>query len=127
VDERDRYTEGLRVRREILGDAHVAAALARVNDFNEDFQDLLTRHAWGEIWTRPGLPRSTRSLLTLGMLVALGRDEEFQLHLRASARTGVTRAEVRELLLHAAIYCGIPAANHAFRLAEETFATMDAD
>jgi 4-carboxymuconolactone decarboxylase len=126
VDERERHDQGMRVRREVLGDAHVDASFGRVTDFNEEFQNLLTRYAWGEIWSRPGLPKSTRSLLTMAMLIALGRDEEFQLHVRGSANVGVSRAEIRELLMQAAIYCGIPAANHAFRLAEETLAAMDA-
>jgi len=115
----------MRVRREMLGDAHVDAALERATVFTADFQELLTRYAWGEIWTRPGLERKTRSLITLAMLIALGRDEEFQMHVRASASAGVTREEIREVLLQSAIYCGIPAANHAFRLAEQVFATLD--
>ena len=115
----------MQVRREMLGDAHVDAALGNVTDFSRDFQQLLTRYAWGEIWTRPGLPRPTRSLLTMAMLVALGRDEEFQLHVRASQEAGVTRDEIGELLLQSAIYCGIPAANHAFALAEQVFASID--
>ena len=117
----------MQVRREILGDAHVDASLAKLTDFNREFQRLITRYAWGEIWTRPGLPRKTRSLLTMAMLVALGRDEEFQLHVRASQATGVTRDEIRELLLQSAVYCGVPAANHAFSLAEQVFASIDAD
>jgi 4-carboxymuconolactone decarboxylase len=127
VDEQDRYNQGLQVRREVLGDAHVDASLARLTEFTQEFQQLLTRYAWGEIWSRPGLPRSTRSLVTMAILVALGRDEEFQLHVRASAAAGVSRSEIRELLLQTAIYCGVPAANHAFRLADEVLAAMDAE
>jgi 4-carboxymuconolactone decarboxylase len=119
VDERDRHAQGMRIRREVLGDAHVDASTSATTEFTAEFQDLLTRYAWGEIWTRPGLPRNTRSLVTMGMLIALGRDEEFQLHVRASVAAGVTREELRELLLQSAIYCGVPAANHAFRLAEQ--------
>lgn len=117
----------MRVRRHILGDAHVDASIARKTAFTEEFQDLITRYAWGEIWTRSGLPHKTRSLVTLGMLIALGADDEFQMHVRACANAGVSRDEVKELVLHSAIYCGVPAANHAFRLAERTFAALDAE
>lgn len=122
MDERKRHKKGMSVRRAVLGDAHVDRAQANENSFNADFQDLITRYAWGEIWTRPGLPRKTRSLLTIGMMVALNREEELRLHLRAAKNNGVTRNEIREVLLHAAIYCGVPAANAAFRAAEEVFA-----
>jgi 4-carboxymuconolactone decarboxylase len=122
VDERERYERGLAARREVLGDAYVDASLARLTDFNREFEELLTRHAWGEIWTRPGLPRTTRSLVTIAMMIALGRDEELELHLKASKAAGVTRDEVREVLLQSAIYCGVPAANVAFKLAEKVFA-----
>jgi 4-carboxymuconolactone decarboxylase len=122
MDERERYASGMEVRRAVLGDAHVDRTLARSSAFNAEIQDLITRYAWGEIWTRPGLPRHTRSLVTLGMLVALNRADEFRLHLRAAANNGVTRDEVKELLLQTAIYCGMPAANTAFHLAEEVFA-----
>ncbi len=94
--------------------------------FNDEFQDLITRYAWGEIWTRPGLPKHTRSLATVAMLVALNRPDELKLHLRASANNGVTRDEIKELLMQCAIYCGVPAANAAFHLAKEVFAEMDA-
>ena len=127
MNDDERRERGMRVRRDILGDPHVDASIARTTEFTQEFQDLITRYAWGEIWTRPGLPRNTRSLVTLGMLIALGLDDEFQMHVRASAAAGVSRAEVKELLLQSAIYCGVPAANHAFRLAERTFAAMDAD
>ena len=125
MEERDRYAKGMEVRRAVLGDAHVNRSLEKKNSFNQEFQDLVTRHAWGEIWTRPGLPRHTRSLITIGMLVALNRGEELRLHLRGAANTGVTREEIKELLLHAAIYCGVPAANWAFHAAEEIFAEQD--
>jgi 4-carboxymuconolactone decarboxylase len=121
MDERERYEVGLKVRREVLGDAHVDAALAKRNEFTEAFQDLLTRYAWGEIWSRPGLSRQTRSLLTVVMLVALNREEELRMHLRAALKNGVSRDEVREALLQSAIYCGVPAANSAFRVAQEVF------
>jgi 4-carboxymuconolactone decarboxylase len=122
MDERERYEAGMKVRRAVLGEVHVDATLARRDDFNEAFQDLITRYAWGEIWSRPGLARQTRSLLTVVMLVALNREEELRLHLRAAMKIGVTREEIREALLQAAIYCGVPAANSAFRLAQEVFA-----
>ena len=125
MDERERHAKGLEVRRAVLGDAHVERALDGRNAFNEDFQDLITRYAWGEIWTRPGLERRTRSLLTIAMMVALGRQEELKLHLRAAFNNGVTREEIKEVLLQAAIYCGVPAANTAFHLAEEVFAAID--
>ena len=125
MDEQKRYEAGMAVRREVLGDAHVERSLEKRNDFNGDFQNLITRYAWGEIWARPGLPRHTRSLLTLGMMVALNRMDEFRMHVRAAANNGVTRAEIKELLLQVAIYCGVPAANSAFHAAEEVFQQMD--
>jgi 4-carboxymuconolactone decarboxylase len=126
MDERERYEKGLSVRRAVLGDAHVDRSLQSRNEFNEEFQDLLTRYAWGEIWTRPGLPRKTRSLLTIAMIVALNRPDEFRLHVRAAFNNGVTRDEIKEVLLHAAIYCGVPAANSAFHAAQEVFSEMKA-
>ncbi|HSB52819.1 MAG TPA: 4-carboxymuconolactone decarboxylase [Gemmatimonadales bacterium] len=125
MDERQRAEAGMRVRREVLGDAHVDRSLARLNASNREFQDLITRYAWGEIWTRPGLERRTRCLITLGMLVALNRSEEFRLHVRAALNNGLGRDDIREVLLQAAISCRIPAANAAFRMAEKVFATMD--
>ena len=125
MDEHDRYADGLKVRRAVLGDAHVDRSLGKRNDFNEEFQALITRYAWGEIWTRPGLPRHTRSLLTIGLMVALNRSDEFRLHVRAAFNNGVSRDEIREVLLHCAIYAGVPAANSAFHLAEEVFAQME--
>ncbi len=124
MDEGDRYEQGMEVRRDVLGDAHVNRTLER-REFNSEFQELITRYAWGEIWTRPGLPRHTRSLLTLAMMVALNRADEFRLHVRAAPNNGVTRDEIREVLLQAAIYCGVPAANSAFHMAEEVFAQLD--
>jgi len=121
-DERERYATGLATRRAVLGDAYVDRSLQRLNPFNHEFQDLITRYAWGEIWSRPGLPRHTRSLLTLSMLVALRQEHELALHLRAARNNGVTRDEIMEVLLQSAIYCGVPAANAAFRIAEEVLA-----
>ncbi|HEY3180763.1 MAG TPA: 4-carboxymuconolactone decarboxylase [Casimicrobiaceae bacterium] len=126
MDEQERHSKGMEVRRAVLGNAHVDRAEAKRNAFNGEFQDLITRHAWGEIWTRPGLPRHTRSLLTIGLMVALNRSDEFKLHVRAAFNNGVTRDEIKEVLLQCAIYAGIPAANSAFHLAEEVFAQMDA-
>ena len=125
MDERERHDKGMAVRRAVLGDAHVDRATAHKGAFNADFQELITRYAWGEVWTRPGLPRHTRSLLTMAMLVALNRGEEFRLHLRAAFNNGVTRDEVKEVLLQCAIYCGVPAANSAFHMAAEVFAQME--
>ena len=110
--------EGMRIRRKVLGDEHVDRAVERTTDFTRDFQDLITRYAWGEIWARPGLDRRTRSCITLTALVALGRDEELALHVRAALRNGLTRDEIKEVLLQAAIYCGVPAANAAFAVAQ---------
>lgn len=121
MDERERYEKGLTVRRAVLGDPHVDRSIKNRDDFNREFQDLLTRYAWGEIWTRPGLPRKTRSLLTIVMLVALNRPDEFRMHLRAALNNGVTKEEIKEALLQTAIYCGVPAANSAFHAAQEVF------
>jgi 4-carboxymuconolactone decarboxylase len=121
----DALASGMAVRRAVLGDAHVDRSRATVGDFDREFIDLITRYAWGEIWSRPGLPRPTRSLLTLGMLVALNRLEEFQLHVRGALNNGVTREEIKEVLLQTAIYCGVPAANSAFRAAEAVFNAID--
>ncbi len=119
------FDDGMAVRRAVLGDAHVDRAQANRTAFNTEFQDLITRYAWGEIWTREGLPRHTRSLMTICMMVALGREEELKLHLRAAANNGVTRDEIKEALLQTAIYCGVPAANSAFALAQQVFAEID--
>ena len=122
MDERKRHAKGMKVRRAVLSDVHVDRAQASENSFNTPFQDLITRYAWGEIWTRPGLPRRTRSLITIAMMVALNRPEELRMHLRAAANNGVTAKEIQEVLLQTAIYCGVPAANSAFHIAEEVLA-----
>ena len=114
----DAYERGMAVRRDVLGDEHVDAAIARTTDFSADFQDLITRYAWGEIWARPGLDRRTRSCITLTALVALGREEELAMHVRAALRIGLTPDEIKEVLLQSAIYCGVPAANGAFAVAQ---------
>ena len=112
------YDRGMKVRREVLGDEHVDGAIDRTTEFTADFQDLITRYAWGEIWARPGLDRKTRSCITLTALVALGRDHELPMHVRAALRNGLTPDEIKEVLLQTAVYCGVPAANSAFAIAQ---------
>jgi 4-carboxymuconolactone decarboxylase len=126
MDDSQRYEQGMKVRRAVLGDAHVDRSLKNRDEFNEAFQDLITRYAWGEIWSRPGLPRHTRSLITLALMVALNRSEELRMYVRAALNVGVKREEIQEVLLQTAIYCGLPAANSAFRLAQEVFTEIDA-
>jgi 3-oxoadipate enol-lactonase/4-carboxymuconolactone decarboxylase len=109
---------GMRIRREVLGDEHVDSAIEHTTPFTADFQDFITRFAWGEIWARPGLDRRTRSAITLTALVALGRHEELAMHVRAALRNGLTENELKEVLLQSAIYCGVPAANSAFAIAQ---------
>jgi 4-carboxymuconolactone decarboxylase len=125
MDERDRYQQGMSMRRKVLGDAHVDKAQNNRNEFNEEFQDLITRYAWGEIWSRPDLPQKTRSLITVALMVALNRGDELAMHLRAAFRNGITRAEIKEVLLQTAIYCGVPAANSAFHIAEQVLAETE--
>ena len=125
MDETRRYQQGIKIRREVLGDEHVDRAIATTTDFNRDFQDFITRNAWGEIWARPGLPRHTRSLLTLAMMIALNRGEEFRMHVKAAFNNGVTRDQIKEVLLQSAIYCGVPAANSAFHIADAVFQEMN--
>jgi 4-carboxymuconolactone decarboxylase len=115
----DTYERGMAVRRAVLGDEHVDRAEARRSALTSDFQDYITRCAWGEVWTRPGLDRRTRSCITVAMLVALNRTEELAMHLRAALTNGVTVDELKEVLLQTAVYCGVPAANTAFRVASE--------
>ncbi|AWV02863.1 4-carboxymuconolactone decarboxylase [Burkholderia cepacia] len=126
MDDQERYEAGMKVRRAVLGDAHVDRSLENRTEVTDEFQNLITRYAWGEIWTRDGLPRHTRSLLTIAMMVALNRGEELALHLRAARNNGVTRDEIKEVLLQTAIYCGVPAANSAFHLADKIFKEQDA-
>jgi 4-carboxymuconolactone decarboxylase len=125
MDERKRYDEGMKTRRAVLGDAHVERTLKNRTKFNEPFQELITRYAWGEVWNRPGLSKKTRSLLTLAMLAALNRGDEFRMHVKAALSIGVSRDEIQEVLLQAAIYCGVPAANSAFHIAEDVFDSLD--
>ena len=111
--------DGMKIRREVLGDDHVDRAIESTTDFTVDFQDFITRYAWGEIWARPGLDRRTRSAITLTALIALGRDHEIAMHVRAALRNGLTRDEIGEVILHSAVYCGVPAANRAFAIAQQ--------
>jgi 4-carboxymuconolactone decarboxylase len=122
MDDRETYAAGMKVRREVLGDAWVDRAQAKLNDFNGPFQDLITRYAWGEIWTRPRLERKTRSCCVLSMLIALDAWDEFRLHVRAAFNNGLGKDEILEVILQAAIYCGVPKANHAVKEAEAVFA-----
>ena len=121
----DTYDDGMRVRREVLGDAHVDGAEAGKTPFNADFQDLITRYAWGSVWARPGLDRRTRSVATLTALLALGHWEEFAMHVRAARRNGLTAEEIAEVILQSAIYCGVPVANHGFAVAKEVLDSME--
>jgi 4-carboxymuconolactone decarboxylase len=114
----DRHQQGMQLRRAVLGDEHVDRAVESTTPFTEDFQDLITRYAWGEIWTRSGLDRRTRSAITMTALVARGHYEELALHVRAAIRNGLSPDEIAEVLLHSAVYCGVPAANAAFRVAQ---------
>jgi 4-carboxymuconolactone decarboxylase len=119
------HERGMKVRREVLGDEHVDAATERTTEFTADFQDFITRYAWGEIWTRPGLERRMRSAITLTALVALGRLEELEMHVRAALRNGLSADEIKEVLLQCAIYCGVPAANSAFVIAQSVLSQGD--
>lgn len=121
------HERGMQVRREVLGDEHVDAAVSRTTDFTADFQDFITRYAWGEIWTRPGLDRKTRSCITLTALVALGHLDELEMHVRAALRNGLTPDEIKEVLLQSAIYCGIPSANSAFAVAQRALDRLETE
>jgi len=119
------YQKGLQNRKDVLSEAHVERSFASADDFTKPYQDLVTEYCWGAIWHRPGLPRKTRSLLNIAMLTALNREDEFKLHVRAAFRNGVTKDEICEVLLQTMIYCGVPAANSAFKQAREVFAAME--
>ena len=123
----DTYESGMKVRRAVLGDAHVDRSTAGATDFTREFQELITRYAWGEIWTRPGLDRKTRSCMVLTAMIALGHWDEFRMHVRAGFNNGLTQDEIKEVILQAAIYCGVPAAHHAFREAAAVIAERNAD
>jgi 4-carboxymuconolactone decarboxylase len=122
VTDAERVTRGMRVRREVLGDAHVDRAVAGTTEFTAPFQDLITRYAWGEIWARPGLSRAERSMITLTALAVLRQEEELAMHLRAALRNGLTPAQIREVLLQVAVYAGVPAGNRAFAIAQRVLA-----
>jgi 4-carboxymuconolactone decarboxylase len=121
-----RYEAGMKVRREVLGDEHVDRATANATDFSRPFQDFITRSAWGEAWTRPGLDRRTRSCITLAVLTALRSEGEIAMHVRAALRNGLEPDEIREVLIHTAVYAGVPAANSAFAIAQRTLQELDA-
>ena len=121
----DTYDEGMRVRREVLGDGHVDRAEARKTPFNTDFQELITRYAWGSVWTRPGLDRRTRSVAVLTAMIALGHWDELALHVRAARTNGLSPDEIAEVIIQAGIYCGVPAANHAFAVAQDVLDSLE--
>jgi 4-carboxymuconolactone decarboxylase len=119
------YDRGMKVRREVLGDEHVDTAIERTTEFTADFQDFITRYVWGEIWASPGLDRRTRSCITLTALVTLGRLDELELHVRAAVRNGLTEQEIGEVFLQSAVYCGVPAANSAFAVAQRVLSESE--
>lgn len=123
MTDEEHHEAGMRVRREVLGDQHVDRAVASTTEFTAPFQDLITRYAWGDVWARPGLTRAERSMITLTALVVLRQDEEIAMHVRAALRNGLTPAQISELLLHVAVYAGVPAANHAYAIAAKVLAT----
>lgn len=122
LSDAERWEQGMNVRRRVLGDEHVDRAIAGTSEFTADWQDFITRVAWGDVWSRPGLDRRSRSIAVLSSLIVLGQDEEFAMHLRAALRNGLSVAEIREVILQSAVYAGVPAANTAFRIAEEVLA-----
>jgi 4-carboxymuconolactone decarboxylase/3-oxoadipate enol-lactonase/4-carboxymuconolactone decarboxylase len=121
------YDDGMRVRREVLGEAHVDRAVRRTTPFTEDFQELITSYAWGRVWTRPGLDRRSRSIAVLTAMIALGHWEEFAMHVRAARTNGLSADEIGEVILQSAIYCGVPAANHGFAVAQQVLDTLDTE
>jgi 4-carboxymuconolactone decarboxylase len=124
TDDAGRHEQGMAVRRGVLGDAHVDAAVARTDAFNAPFQDFIVRYAWGDVWSRPGLDRRTRSMLTVALLAALGHERELAIHVHGALRNGVTREEIAEVLLHTAVYAGVPAANTAFAVVSQVIADV---
>ena len=123
--DKDRFERGLAVRREVLGAEYVDKSIASADDFNQPFQELVTEYCWGEIWTRPGLDRKTRSIINLAMLTALNRPHEVKIHVKGALTNGVSKDEIKEILLQTAIYCGVPAALDSFRIAREVFKEAD--
>jgi 4-carboxymuconolactone decarboxylase len=126
ADQSERYTAGMTVRRKVLGDAHVDRASAGINDLDRDFQTFITEGAWGSVWARPHFTLRERSIVTIALLAAIGQDEELAMHIRATANTGATLEDVREVLMHVAVYAGVPAANHALKIAKTTYAEIAA-
>lgn len=124
MDDEQRYQQGIQVRSEVLGEAHVARSLDNLNEFNADFQNFISRFAWGEVWSRPAMPRHTRSLVTIAILLALGRQDELRMHIRACFNNGVTQDDLKELFIHCSLYAGLPAANAAMHMAEEIFTEL---
>ncbi|TCM69873.1 4-carboxymuconolactone decarboxylase [Acinetobacter calcoaceticus] len=124
MNDQQRYEQGIQVRTEVLGATHVGKSLDNLNEFNQDFQNFISRFAWGEVWSRPGMARHTRSLVTIGILLALGREAELKMHIRACFNNGVTQDDLKELFIHSSLYAGLPAANAAMHMAEEIFAEM---
>ena len=120
-----RYSQGMSTRRSVLGDAHVDRASASATEFDQPFQELITEAAWGHLWSRPHWTKRERSMVTIALMAALGQDEELAMHIRATLNTGASREDIQEALLHVAIYAGVPAANHAFKIAKQTFSEMD--
>ncbi|MCG2574290.1 MULTISPECIES: 4-carboxymuconolactone decarboxylase [Acinetobacter] len=121
MNDDERYKQGIQVRTEVLGEKHVNRSIENLNEFNSDFQNFISRFAWGEVWSRPGMPRHTRSLVTMAVLLALGREAELRMHIRACFNNGVTQDDLKELFLHCSLYAGLPAANAAMHMAEEVF------
>ena len=121
MNDEQRYEQGITVRTEVLGEKHVGRSLENLNDFNTDFQNFISRFAWGEVWSRPGMPRHTRSLVTIAVLLALGREDELRMHLRACFNNGVTKDDLKDLIFHYSLYSSLPAANAAMHMAEEVF------
>ncbi|MHA6689682.1 4-carboxymuconolactone decarboxylase [Devosia sp. A449] len=126
MSDTSRFDEGMATRRSVLGSPHVDAALARSTTFDEDFQNFITEGAWGSVWSRPGLTKRERSMLTIALLAALGHDEEVAMHVRATVNTGASPDDIKEALLHVAVYAGVPAANRAFRIAKDELAKLEA-
>ncbi|KAB0265867.1 4-carboxymuconolactone decarboxylase [Microvirga brassicacearum] len=124
-DRSERYKTGMNVRRKVLGDAHVDRASAQMTDLDADFQTFITEGAWGSVWSRPNFTLRERSIVTIALLAALGQDDEVAMHVRATANTGATKDDIREALMHVAVYAGVPAANHAFKIVKKVFAEME--
>ena len=121
MNDDERYKQGIQVRTEVLGEKHVNRSIENLNEFDSDFQNFISRFAWGEVWSRPGMPRHTRSLVTMAVLLALGREAELRMHIRACFNNGVTQDDLKELFLHCSLYAGLPAANAAMHMAEDIF------